>query len=85
MAVKFFQLTIVAMVLNTAPLITFFLAMLFFKEKVTTGQIISLFAAFIGLLLMLFCGETEDKRPEFTPTIWAYILLLFNPFCLSAQ
>ena len=37
MGVKYFQLTIVAMVLNTAPFITFFLAMLFFKEKVTTG------------------------------------------------
>lgn len=35
MAVKYFKLTLVAMVINSAPLMTFFLAMLFFKEKVT--------------------------------------------------
>ena len=35
MAVKFFKLTLIAMVINTAPLMTFLLAMIIFKESVT--------------------------------------------------
>ena len=35
MAVKYFNLTLVSMVINTAPMLTFVLALLFFKETVT--------------------------------------------------
>ncbi len=57
MAVKFFNLTLIAMVINTAPLMTFLLAMIIFKESVTIAQFISLLAAFTGVMLMLFGGE----------------------------
>ena len=33
---------------------------------------------------MLLSGE-DKKDPQFQPSIWAYIALLLNPFCLSSQ
>lgn len=54
MAVKYFQLTLAAMVINTGPLLTFFLVMLFFKEKMTSIQFMSLFIGFTSVGLMIF-------------------------------
>lgn len=54
MAVRFFKLTLVAMVINCAPLLTFFMAAALFKEKVTTRQTVSLFVGFGALMLMIF-------------------------------
>ena len=85
MAVKYFKLTYVAMVINCAPLLTFFLAAAIFKEKVTKSQTINLLISFGGLMLMIFGGDQEDPRPEYTPGILAYIALLLNPVCMSAS
>ena len=64
MAVFYFELTVCAMVINSAPMVTFFAAQFFFQdEKVTFWQIVSLFCAFAGLMLMLWTGKTQDKAP----------------------
>lgn len=86
MSVKFFQLTTVAMVINTAPFFTFFGAAIFFKnEKVEFIQTLKLFVGFSGLLMMIFGANTTEKSPAYTPTLIAYIALLFNPLCMSAS
>lgn len=56
MSVKFFKLTMVAMVINCAPFVTLFLAGPILGEKVTSGQVISLFVAFGGITLMILGG-----------------------------
>jgi drug/metabolite transporter (DMT)-like permease len=59
MAVYYFQLTVCAMVINSAPMLTFFAAQFFFGEKVTLWQVLSLFCAFGGLMLMLWAGDKQ--------------------------
>ncbi len=73
------------MVVNTAPFFTFFGAAIFFKEKVQLSQTLKLFVGFGGLLMMIFGANTTEKRPAYTPTLIAYIALLFNPLCMSAS
>jgi drug/metabolite transporter (DMT)-like permease len=85
MACKSFQLTTVAMVVNCAPLLTFFLAAILFKELITQKQTVSLLVGFGGLLLMIFGGESEEKRPEYAPSYAHYAALLMNPICMSAS
>ena len=84
MSVKFFKLTMVAMVINCAPLVTLFLAGPVLGEKVTIGQIISLLVAFGGIALMILGGEGGETRPAYIPGLMAYVALLLNPLCISA-
>jgi|DEB19_MinimDraft_2_1074335.scaffolds.fasta_scaffold70909_2 drug/metabolite transporter (DMT)-like permease len=37
----------------------------------------------VGIMLMLFGGDDDERRPEYTPTLLAYIALLFNPLAMS--
>ena len=84
MSVKFFKLTMVAMVINCAPLVTLFLAGPVLGEKVTIGQVVSLLVAFGGIALMILGGEGGETRPAYIPGIMAYVALLLNPLCISA-
>jgi drug/metabolite transporter (DMT)-like permease len=84
MAVKYFKLTMVAMAINCAPLLTLILAGPLLKEKITTGQIISLLFAFGGIAFMILGGEDGERRPAYTPHFLAYVALLMNPLCISA-
>jgi drug/metabolite transporter (DMT)-like permease len=56
MAVKYFSLTVVAMVINCAPLVTMVLAAPILGEKTTLSQVVSLLFAFGGVLLMILGG-----------------------------
>lgn len=38
---------------------------------------------FVGIVMMLFGGHDVEQRPEYTPTLLAYIALLFNPLAMS--
>jgi drug/metabolite transporter (DMT)-like permease len=84
MAVKFFSLTVVAMVINCAPLVTMVLAAPILGERTTISQVVSLLFAFGGVILMILGGENSEYRPAYTPTILAYIALLCNPLCIAA-
>ena len=55
-AVKYFSLSLVAMVTNTAPLMTFLFALIFLGEKVTCEQVILLLLAFLAVVLMIYGG-----------------------------
>lgn len=84
MAVKYFKLTMVAMVINCAPFVSFFLAGPILGEKITVAQAVSLLIAFGGLTLMIIGGEGGETRPAYTPTLMAYVALLLNPLCIAA-
>ena len=83
-AVKYFSLSLVAMVTNTAPLMTFFFALIFFGEKVTRKQVVLLFLSFLAVIFMIQGQGTDpEKRPEYTPNLIMFILLLFAPVSAS--
>lgn len=84
MAVKYFKLTVVAMVINTAPIVTMVLAGPILGEKTTISQVVSLLFAFGGIILMIMGGDNSESRPAYMPTILAYIALLCNPLCIAA-
>ena len=84
MAVKYFKLTMVAMAINCAPLLTLALAGPILKEKTTVGQIVSLLFAFAGIAFMILGGDSEERRPAYVPHFLAYVALLMNPVCISA-
>jgi drug/metabolite transporter (DMT)-like permease len=77
-AVKYFSLSLVAMVMNTAPLMTFLFAMIFFKEKVTLKQVLFMILAFVGVLLMIQGNPKEEKSVE-NQLSWVVVLLLLAP------
>jgi drug/metabolite transporter (DMT)-like permease len=60
MAVKYFKLTVVAMVINTAPIVTMVLAGPILGEKTTISQVVSLLFAFGGIILMIMGGENSE-------------------------
>jgi drug/metabolite transporter (DMT)-like permease len=84
MAAKYFKLTVVAMVINSAPLVTLVLAGPILGEKTTLGEVLSLLLAFGGILLMILGGDNSEKRPAYTPGLIAYVALLLNPICIAA-
>jgi len=86
MSAKYFPLTLVAMIINAAPLVTMLLAGPILGEKVTLSAWISLFSAFIAIGLVILGGKTPEDAPvtAYTPTLFAYIALIFNPLCISA-
>jgi len=86
LSVKYFSLTIVAMIINCAPLVTMFLASPILGEKVTAYDVISLIFAFAAIGLMILGGSPDDEPTlaAYTPTIFAYVVLLMNPLCLAA-
>lgn len=84
MAVKFFPLTLVAMIINCAPLVQLILAGPLLKEKIKCSDIIRTFITFCGIGLVILGGKPQDKPAEYTPTMLAYAALLLNPFAISA-
>lgn len=63
--VKYFDLTIIVMVLNSAPLLTTPLSSLMLNESISKVETIRLLLAFIGILLMILGGESEEKRAQY--------------------
>jgi drug/metabolite transporter (DMT)-like permease len=84
MAVKFFKLTMVAMVINCAPFVSIFLAGPILGEKITLEGFLSLLFAFAGISLMILGSEGTETRPAYTPNTLAYIALLCNPLCIAS-
>jgi drug/metabolite transporter (DMT)-like permease len=61
MAVKYFKLTVVAMIINCAPILTIFLAGPLLGEKVQKSEVFSLILATGGIAFMIFGGEPDAE------------------------
>jgi drug/metabolite transporter (DMT)-like permease len=84
MAVKFFDLTTVAMVVNCAPLITCVLAAFFLDEKIKRSDVIYLFLAFSAVSIMVFGDpNNQNKKDRPSPNLIAIIALFFNPIAIA--
>lgn len=59
-SIKFFTLTLVAVVNNFAPLLTVILACLILHEKLRIGKLVQLIVAFGGALVMILATPTPD-------------------------
>ena len=59
MAVKYFKLTIVAMVVNCAPILTIILAGPILSEIVQKSEMFSLILATGGIAFMIFGGNSD--------------------------
>ena len=62
-SVKFYTLTLVAVVNNFSPLITVLMAYFFLEEKMTKNTLIGLFFAFCGAIVLILGGENDDPVP----------------------
>ena len=85
MAVKYFNLTITAMVINCAPLISTVLAVPILGERLKGIQIVYLLLAFGAVAIMILGNPTTGKPKEdsqSTPTL-AVIALIFNPVAIA--
>ena len=61
MAVKYFKLTVVAMVINCSPILTIILAGPILGEKVQKSEIFSLLLATGGIAFMIFGGASDEE------------------------
>lgn len=84
MAVKFFDLTTVAMVVNCAPLITCVLSAFFLDEKIKRSDVIYLFLAFSAVSIMVFGDpNNQNKKDRPCPNLIAIVALFFNPIAIA--
>ena len=77
-SVKFYTLTLIAVVNNFSPLITTLLAVMFLKESLTAAVLAALFVSFLGALVMILGGEEESPVEEGSSII-GFAALLLNP------
>ena len=77
-SVKFYTLTLVAIVNNFGPLVTTLLAYIVLSEKITSGTIIALFVSFAGALIMIL-GNKDDSVVSEGSSIFGFICLILNP------
>jgi len=81
MAVKYFDLTTVAMVVNCAPLLTVVLAGPILGEKIAAVQVVYLLLAF-GAVSVMILGDPKGNEPKpdkIKPNLIAIIALVINP------
>ena len=64
MAVKYFPLTLVAMIINCAPLVQLILAGPILGEQVKPWDTVSLLIAFVSIALVILGGETTENTSE---------------------
>ena len=77
-SVKFYTLTLVAIVNNFSPLFTTILAYFFLRENIANATYLALFVTFIGALVMIMGAKEEDPVAEGSST-FGFICLLLNP------
>lgn len=98
--IKIFNLTLLAMVINTSPLLTVILAALILKEKINYLSIVYLLLGFTAVAIMIFgSSKHSDNESESIDDIeastttttsvttvgfGAYLVLLLNPVAQSA-
>ena len=85
MAVKYFDLTTVAMVVNCAPLLTVVLAAPILGEKIAAVQVFYLLLAF-GAVSIMILGDPngDEKKPDYLkPNFTAIAALVFNPVAIA--
>ena len=97
-AIKFFTLTLVAVVNNFAPLITVVMAYFILNENLKTYKLVQLFVAFGGALLMILAMPSEEDPTDGSETdlddsveesntdvktVLNYIVLVLNPVLVA--
>ena len=97
-AIKFFTLTLVAVVNNFAPLVTVVLAYFILGENLKTYKLVQLFVAFGGALLMILAMPSEEDPTDGSETeldfsseesktdvntVLKYIALVLNPVLVA--
>jgi drug/metabolite transporter (DMT)-like permease len=82
MAVKNFSLTVTAMVINCAPLLTVVMAGVILKEQFSAYQCVYLLIAFSAVVLMIMAAPNAEATVQ-TAGIAAYIALALNPFSVA--
>ena len=95
-SIKFFTLTLVAVINNFAPLLTVVLAYLILHENLKTYKLVQLIVAFGGALLMILTMPPPDPTEEATENdssseegkidimmVLKYIALVLNPFFVA--
>ena len=85
MAIKDFNLTTTAMVVNCAPLLTVFLAWPILGERIKVFQILYLLLAFVAVAIMILGNSTADEENEDSqlPGTLAIIALILNPVAIA--
>ena len=89
-SIKFFTLTLVAVVNNFAPLITVVLAFFILSEKLKVFKFVQLFVAFGGAIMMIFASqkpENLDEKVEEESIDWGWVFkwtcLILNPILVA--
>jgi drug/metabolite transporter (DMT)-like permease len=85
MAVKYFDLTTLAMVVNCAPLLTVVMAAPILGEKIASVQVVYLLLAF-GAVSIMILGDPnggEHKPENLKPNLFAIAALVFNPIAIA--
>ena len=77
-SVKFYTLTLIAIVNNFGPLVTTLLAFVCLSEKITYGTIIALMVSFLGALVMILGGK-DDSVVEEGSSVFGFVCLILNP------
>ena len=80
-AIKHYGLTIVTVVLNSAPLVTVILAYPILGERVSKGTIVTLLIAGAGAALMILGGGTDGSSSH---DLGSLLALVANPFCMAS-
>ena len=85
MAVKYFDLTTVAMVINCAPLLTVVLAAQILGESISNTQIVYLLLAFGAVSIMIFGDPNSDadNKEKLKPSHAAIVALVLNPMAIA--
>lgn len=84
MSVKYFPLTLVAMIINCAPLVQLVLARPILGEKIKWSDIFSTMITFTCIALVILGGKNVEQPQEYTPTTWAFVALFLNPFAIGS-
>ena len=83
-SVKFFTLTLIAIMNNFAPLITVILAWFLLAETITSFKIMQLLVAFAGALMMiLYAPPAKSEEPELIVNVWNFVGLCLNPILVA--
>jgi drug/metabolite transporter (DMT)-like permease len=85
MAIKYFDLTTVAMVVNCAPLLTVVLAAPILGERIFAIQVVYLLLAF-GAVSIMILGDPDrgsEKKDKITPSTIAITALVLNPIAIA--
>ena len=83
--VKYFSLTLLAMVQNCAPFVSMVLAGAFLSEKSALSDWVYLVISFAAIALVIMFGkQAPENELNYTVNYWEYLGLVCLPFSISA-